>query len=55
MGGIGLALLLLAEFSFVLWVRGVSLREYFASRDPVLGTVYYIMLLVFAVMPVFVG
>lgn len=55
MGGIGLAFLLLAEFSFVLWIRGVSLRQYFATRDPVSGTVYYIMLVVFAIIPLVVG
>ncbi|HYL12550.1 MAG TPA: hypothetical protein VEV41_05925 [Terriglobales bacterium] len=55
MGGVALAFLLLAEFSFVLWVRGVSIREYVATRDPVSGTVYYIMLAVFAVIPVAVA
>jgi hypothetical protein len=29
----------------------MSLREYFATRDPVAGTVYYAMLALFAVMP----
>ncbi len=54
MGCIALALLLVAEFGFVLWFRGMSIREYFASRDPVAGTVYYVMLGVFAVMPLLV-
>ncbi len=51
MGGIALILLLVAEFGFMLWLRGLNIREYFASRDPVSGTVYYVMLAVFAVMP----
>ena len=55
MGGIALVLLLVAEFTLVLWLRGVSIREYFASRDPVAGTVYYVMLAVFAVMPLLVA
>jgi hypothetical protein len=55
MGGIGLGLLVLAEFALVFWLRGMSIREYFASRDPVAGTVYYVMLAVFAVMPLFVA
>jgi type IV secretory pathway TrbD component len=55
MGGIGLALLLAAEFGFVLWLRGLSVREYLATRDPVSGTVYYLMLVVFAIMPLFVA
>jgi hypothetical protein len=54
MGGIALSLLLLAEFTVVLWVRGMSIREYLASRDPVSGTAYYVMLGGFAVMPLLV-
>ncbi len=55
MGGMALALLLAAEFSLVLWLRGLSIDAYFANRDPVSGTVYYVMLLVFALMPVVVS
>jgi hypothetical protein len=51
MGGIALVLLLVAEFGLVLWLRGLSIREYLATRDPVSGTVYYVMLGVFAIMP----
>ena len=54
MGFIALLLLLVAEFGFVLWLRGLSIREYLATRDPVSGTVYYVMLAVFAVMPLLV-
>ena len=43
MGCIALALLLVAEFGLVLWLRGLSIREYLATRDPVSGTVYYVM------------
>ena len=55
MGCIALALLLVAEFGLVLWLRGLSIREYLATRDPVSGTVYYVMLAVFAVMPLLVA
>jgi type IV secretory pathway TrbD component len=55
MGGIGLALLLVAEFGLVLWLRGISVREYLATRDPVSGAVYYVLLGVFAIMPLFVA
>src|SRR5438876_5028581 len=48
MGGIALVFLLVAEFGFVLWLRGLSIREYLATRDPVSGTVYYVMLGIFA-------
>jgi hypothetical protein len=54
MGCLALALMLVAEFGLVLWLRGVSIREYLANRDPVSGTVYYIMLGVFAAMPLLV-
>jgi hypothetical protein len=50
MGCVALCLLLVAEFTLVLWLRGLSISEYLASRDPVSGTVYYIMLGVFAIM-----
>jgi type IV secretory pathway TrbD component len=55
MGCIALALLLVAEFGLVLWLRGQTIREYFASRDPVAGTVYYLMLWMFAIMPLLVA
>ena len=54
MGCIALVFMLVAEFTLVLWVRGVSLQQYFAERDPVAGTVYYATLGVFAVMPLVV-
>jgi hypothetical protein len=55
MGCIALLLLLIAEFTLVLWLRGQSLSEYFASRDPVSGTVYYVSVGLFATMPLFVA
>jgi hypothetical protein len=54
-GGIALGFMLLAEFGLALWVRGLSIRQYFATRDRVSGTVYYVMLGVFAVMPLLVA
>jgi hypothetical protein len=54
MGGVALFLMLVAEFWLVLWLRGLSIREYLGTRDPVSGTVYYVMLAVFAVMPLLV-
>jgi hypothetical protein len=55
MGGIGLSLLLIAEFTLVLWLRGLSIREYLAGRDAVVATVYYVMLGAFAIMPLLVA
>jgi len=40
MGCIALCFMLIAEFTLVLRLRRMSLAEYFASRDPVSGTVY---------------
>jgi hypothetical protein len=55
MGFVALGLLLVAEFTLVLWLRGRSIREYSASRAPVAGTVYYVMLGVLAIMPLLVA
>jgi hypothetical protein len=54
MGLIALGLLLIAEFSLVLGLRGISISVYFATIDPVSGTAYYVSLLLFAVMPLLV-
>jgi hypothetical protein len=54
-GFVALGLLLITEFTVVLWLRGLTIREYFAGRDPVAGTVYLIMLGVFALMPLAVA
>lgn len=53
-GALALALLLAAEFTLVLGLRGMSLGAYLASRDPVAGTAYGVMLLAFALMPLLV-
>lgn len=54
-GLVALFLLLAAEFLLVLQLRGLSVAEYIASRDPVAGTAYGLSLLVFAAMPALVG
>jgi len=55
MGCIALGLMLVAEFTLVHWLWGLSISEYLARRDPVSGTVYYAMLGVFAIMPLFMA
>jgi type IV secretory pathway TrbD component len=55
MGVIGLSLLHVAEFGLVLWLRGISIRGYLATRDPVSGAVYYVLLGMLALMPLFVA
>jgi hypothetical protein len=55
MGFIAVGLLLAAEFTLVLKLRGLSISQYLATRDPVSGTVYYAMLGVFAILPLLVA
>ncbi len=50
-GLVALVLLLICEVTVVLWLRGLSIAAYFASRDPVAGAVYLVMLGLFAAMP----
>jgi len=54
-GVVALGLLIVVEFTVVLWLRGLTIGEYFAKRDPVAGAVYIVMLGVFAVMPLLVA
>jgi hypothetical protein len=54
-GFTALGFMLGAELTFVLWLRGLTIGEYVASRDPVSGTVYIVMLGVFALMPLLVA
>ena len=51
MGAVALALLLAAALGGVLALRGMTIAEYLATRDPVSGTVYDLMLVVFALLP----
>lgn len=55
MGFIALILLLIPEFTLVLRLRGLSVAEYLATKDPVSGTLYYIMLGIFAIAPLLVS
>jgi hypothetical protein len=54
-GFAALALLLAAEAGLAVALQGGSIAEVVASRDPVSGTVYALMLVVFALMPLFVA
>ena len=50
-GLFALVLLLGAEFGLVLYLRGISLRQYFNERDPIAGAAYYLSLVVFLFAP----
>jgi hypothetical protein len=51
MGLTALALLIGAEITLVIALRGMTLSEYIANREPVSGVVYLAMLAVFAAVP----
>jgi hypothetical protein len=55
LGFVALGLLLAAEFTMMLSLRGLSIAEYVATRDPVSGTVYLVMLALFAIMRLLVA
>lgn len=54
-GLVALGLLLLSEFTVVLRIRGLTIAEYLAGRDPVAGITYVGLLAAFALMPSLVG
>lgn len=56
--GVGLTalvLMLVTEFGVVLRLRSLSISDYFATRDPISGTLYYFSLALFALFPLLVG
>lgn len=53
-GVIAFILGLVFEFGIVLALRGLTLREYLETRDPIAAGVYYISLVLFALMPMLV-
>jgi len=54
-GLLALALVLVLEFTVVLGLRGLTLSEYLAGRDPLAGAVYLLLLGLFALMPLWQG
>lgn len=54
-GLIALGLLLTAELLLAVVLQDRSLGEYVSSRDPISGTVYLVMLALFAAMPIFIN
>lgn len=55
--GVGVAalgFLLLAELTLVLWLRGRTIAEYMARRDPVTGAAYALALVAVVIMPLVV-
>lgn len=54
-GFAALAMSVLAELLLATVLQGRSLAQFIASRDPVSGSVYLVMLLLFALMPAILG
>jgi hypothetical protein len=54
MGCLALVLMLVAEFWLVLNLRGLTIDQYFATRDPVSGAAYYAALVVMTILPLLV-
>jgi len=55
MGLVGVALIIACEFTLVLKLRGLTLEQYFAARDPVSGPAYYLSLVLVALLPLVVN
>ena len=53
-GGVALSLGLVFEFGLSLRLRGTTVAEYFASRDPITAAAYYFTLILFGVLPMMV-
>lgn len=54
-GGLALSLGLVFELTLVLAWRGLTIADYFATRDPIAASVYYLLLFLFALLPVVIG
>ena len=50
-GTFAAVLLILVEFSVILCVRGLTLSEFLATRDPIAAAFYYVAVAIFAGMP----
>lgn len=54
-GVVGLLLLLIAEFGIAARLQGQSVAEALLNRDPISGTVYFVSLALFAIMPALIA
>ena len=54
LGFVALILMISTELWMARILQGVSISQYIAARDPVSGTAYYGMLILFALLPAFV-
>lgn len=54
-GLLALGLMMAFELTLVLRLRGLTLTEYLSQRDPLSSYIFYLMLVVFALMPLLVN
>ncbi len=54
-GGIAAGFVLAADVAVGVGLRGMTLAQVFTERDPVSGTVYYLLVTLFAAMPAIVS
>ena len=54
-GCVAFGLVFVPQFTLLLWLRGLSISECLASRDPVSGKVFYVMLGMFGIVPLLVA
>ena len=53
-GILALSLVLIAEVLLVVWLQKQTIRQYIASRDSISGSVYMLLLIAFALMPLII-
>jgi hypothetical protein len=54
-GGLAVGLVLVADFAVGVGLRGMTPQQVLLDRDPIAGTVYYGLLLLYALMPAIQG
>ncbi|HNV88767.1 MAG TPA: hypothetical protein PKL53_07365 [Methylotenera sp.] len=54
-GVTALICLIIVEFTFVLGLQGITIREYIENRNPLSGGIYALSLILFALMPLIVN
>ena len=53
-GLLALSLVILAEILLIIVLQGGTIRQYFKSRDTVSGSIYILLLILFALMPLMI-
>ena len=54
-GGLAASFVLVADVGVGVGLRGMTLADVFIDRDPIAGNVYYVLVVLFAVLPAWLG